>query len=188
MTDAPQATKAAGRSNLDLRVGSILPAAILWSALCATAAWSGLLHWQTESLRLVVVGIFAAGGLLALPAAFIAAYLVTRYHRLKTQAFAAFFVSLTIMTIGATGMIFALVYRSYYAAWHAETFSYVWFLQLAFTTASALYQFATVGLRLYFPLGFVGLFLLSLWFARSFTLSQPASSATRQRNISPKAG
>ncbi|WP_200875502.1 hypothetical protein [Nitratireductor basaltis] len=163
-------------------------ATLSWAALCGLSAWTSLSHWQTEELRQVVVVIFSAGGLVALPAACAGAWLVLRRGSSKSQQFAAFFVCLTVMTIGTTSLIFALVYRSYYAAWHADTFSYVWFLQLIFTTASALYQFATTGLRCYFPWGFVGLFAFSLWFAWCFTLSLPASSATRQRNISPKAG
>ncbi len=38
--------------------------------------------------------------------------------------------------------------------------------QFAVTTAVALYQFATLGLRLYFPVGFAALFIAGLWFAR----------------------
>ena len=39
--------------------------------------------------------------------------------------------------------------------------------QFVFTTRGALIQFAVLGVRLFFPLGFVALFVASLWFARS---------------------
>ena len=42
----------------------------------------------------------------------------------------------------------------------------IWFLQFAHTIAAALYQFAVLGLRLFFPVGFVALLVASFWFAR----------------------
>ena len=42
----------------------------------------------------------------------------------------------------------------------------IWFLQFTHTIAAALYQFAVLGLRLFFPFGFVALFVASFWFAR----------------------
>ena len=35
-----------------------------------------------------------------------------------------------------------------------------------FTMLTALYQFVVLGIRLYFPLGFAALTLISIWFAR----------------------
>ena len=65
-----------------------------------------------------------------------------------------------------TGGLYALDYRAYYAEWHADTFTRIWFLQFAHTIAAALYQFAVLGLRLFFPVGFAALLVASFWFAR----------------------
>ncbi|MCA0057672.1 hypothetical protein, partial [Mesorhizobium sp. B261B1A] len=73
---------------------------------------------------------------------------------------------LAAATIGLTAGLYALQYRSYYAAWHAPTFTLTWGLQFVFTMAVALYQFVVLGIRLYFPIGFLALFAASLWFAR----------------------
>ncbi|WP_309086543.1 hypothetical protein [Chelativorans sp.] len=72
---------------------------------------------------------------------------------------------LTLATVGVTALLFAVDYRAYYAASHAHTLSYVWMLQLIGTTLNASYQFAVIGLRLYFPIGLIGLFAASFWFA-----------------------
>jgi len=73
-------------------------------------------------------------------------------------AFAAAFLCLTVFTIAVTSMIFALILRNFYAQWHGDPLSKLWLVQFAFTTASALYQFAVMGIRLYLPLGVMFLF------------------------------
>ena len=81
--------------------------------------------------------------------------------------FAAAFVALTVATIGATAFVFYLQFRVYYAQWHEETFSYVWFVQTFVTGAAAAYQFAVLGTRFFFPLGIVFLFAASFWLAKN---------------------
>ena len=83
------------------------------------------------------------------------------------RRFAACFLGLSLATIGVTAAIYALDYRQYYSAWHEETFTITWMFQFFFTAAVALIQFAVLGVRLFFPLGFIALFVASLWFARS---------------------
>ncbi|SIT52706.1 conserved hypothetical protein [Mesorhizobium prunaredense] len=39
-------------------------------------------------------------------------------------------------------------------------------VQFVHTMATALYQFIVLGIRLYFPLGFIALALAKIWFAR----------------------
>jgi hypothetical protein len=63
------------------------------------------------------------------------------------------FLGLGLATITVTAGLFALDYRAFYARWHADAFSRDWFLQQAFTTASAVYQFLVIGLRMYLPYG-----------------------------------
>jgi hypothetical protein len=66
-----------------------------------------------------------------------------------------------VMTAG----IFALQYRVFYAHWHAEFLTITWFFQLAFTSASAVYQFTVDSLYFYWPL--TQMFFLGFggWFA-----------------------
>jgi hypothetical protein len=82
------------------------------------------------------------------------------------SAFAAAFVCLLVATLGFTGGLFALQYRAYYAEWHASAFTLAWAFQFVFTVLVALYQFVVLGIRLYFPLGFIALVIAGVWFAR----------------------
>lgn len=144
-----------------------LGGALVWGALMGFCAMLGLLRldWEgTDRIRLVAL-LFTAGGALAFPAGLFAARLLSR-GRSGEVAFAAAFVCLLGATVSVTGALYALQYRAYYAEWHAETFSVTWMFQFVFTVLAALYQFAVLGIRLYFPLGFVALFAAALWFAR----------------------
>ncbi|MER8373752.1 hypothetical protein [Mesorhizobium sp. M1409] len=122
-------------------------------------------NWETPAKIRIVTLLFAVGAGLAFPIGLFAAKLVSQGRRWEV-AFAAAFVCLTAATVGLTAGLFALQYRSYYAEWHAPAFTYTWALQFVFTTLIALYQFVVLGIRLYFPLGFVALFAASVWFAR----------------------
>lgn len=121
--------------------------------------------WQTPTRVRFLALLFAAGGALAFPAALFFARLVSMGRNSET-AFAAAFLSLLICTVAFTSGLFSLQYRLYYAEWHAPAFSVIWAFQFVFTVAGALVQFAVLGLRLYFPIGFIALFAASLWFAR----------------------
>ena len=133
----------------------------------AVSAWCGLFlgGWQTPHGIFAVSMLFAAGGVLAFSVALTLARLLAPGRR-ADAAFAAGFVCLLAATIGFTSGLFALQYRLYYAEWHAPAFTKLWALEFAFTVAAALYQFAVLGIRLYFPAGFLALFVASLWFAR----------------------
>jgi len=147
---------------------STLVGAIAWGAAMGASALLVLAldHWETPQKMRIVVAVFAAGGALGFPFAIILARFLSHGRRPET-AFAAAFLSLAAATVCATSGIFALDYRAYYAEWHEEPFTRVWFFQFAFTVAAAFYQFAALGLRLYFPIGFVALAIVSIWFARS---------------------
>lgn len=130
----------------------------------AGSAWASLelAGWGTDEAIRRVGRIFFAGGLLAyLPAVFSARLLVAG-HRPETR-FAAHTVALAVATIAVTAVTFALVYRAYYAAWHAPAFTLEWAFEFGFTVASALYQFAVAGLRLYMPFGLAALLVFGLW-------------------------
>ena len=140
---------------------------LLWGATMGASALINLLldNWVTpEKIRTVSL-LFAGGGALAFPIGLFAARLVS-LGRGREVAFAAAMVCLAAATIGLTTGLYALQYRSYYAEWHAPVFTLTWGFQLAFTMAVASYQFVVLGIRLYFPLGFIALFAASLWFAQ----------------------
>jgi len=141
--------------------------AVLWAAVMGVSALFTLLsyNWETPDRIRFVILIFAAGGALAFPVGLYLARLVS-VRRGPEVAFAAAFVALLVTTVAFTSTIYAFQYRFYYAEWHAPTLSFTWARQFAVTTAVALYQFATLGLRLYFPVGFAALFIAGLWFAR----------------------
>ncbi|CAM5593046.1 hypothetical protein MAUB1S_10016 [Mycolicibacterium aubagnense] len=140
---------------------------LIWALSMGASAYVRLFlaDWQTPGSIVTVVAVFAAGGALAFPPGLYAARLVS-LGRPGEVAFAAFLACLIAMTIAVTGGLYALQYRSYYAEWHGTPFSLRWFFQFAFTSAGALYQFAMLGIRFYFPLGFVALFAAALWFVR----------------------
>lgn len=133
------------------------------AASAAHGVW--LRNWETPSKIQSVAVLFALGGAAGFPLGLFLARLFATGKRTET-AFAAALLGLSVATISATGTAYALIYRSYYAAWHAEPFSLTWLFQLAFTSIGAAAQFAVLGLRLYFPLGFAALLLAGLWFAR----------------------
>ncbi|WP_181175652.1 hypothetical protein [Mesorhizobium sp. B2-3-4] len=144
-----------------------LVGALLWAAAMGASALVNLLldNWVTPGKISTVSLLFAGGGALAFPVGLFAARLVS-LARGPEVAFAAAFVGLAAATIGVTAGLYALQYRSYYAEWHAPVFTLTWGFQLVFTMAVASYQFVVLGIRLYFPLGFVALFAAGLWFAR----------------------
>ena len=145
-----------------------LGGAIGWGAAAGSCALSGLMldDWQTPAKIRAVFLLFALGGFVAFPFGLYFARLLAGWRQTGATAFAAAFLCLTLATIAATAALYGLQYREYYAQWHEEAFTLIWFLQFIHTLAAAAYQFAVLGLRLYFPLGFVALLAVSLWFAR----------------------
>ena len=145
-----------------------LGGAIGWGAAAGSCALSGLMldDWQTPAKIRAVFLLFALGGFVAFPFGLYFARLLAGWRQTGETAFAAAFLCLTLATIAATAALYGLQYREYYAQWHEEAFTLIWFLQFIHTLAAAAYQFAVLGLRLYFPLGFVALLAVSLWFAR----------------------
>ena len=122
-------------------------------------------NWETPQKIRTVTALFALGGAAGFPLGLILARFLS-YRRQGETAFATALLSLAAATAAMTAAFFALQYREYYAEWHADAFTRIWFLQFAHTFAAALYQFAVLGLRLFFPLGFVALLVASFWFAR----------------------
>lgn len=142
-----------------------LGGALLWGSANAFSAFVGTFHWATTHHLALVCLLFGLGGALAFPVAFLFAELVTGKKR-RSARFAAAFIFLSLGTILFTAVLFSLNYRIYHAAWPHAPFSRIWLLQVAFTVAGTFYQFAVIGLRLYFPIGFIALFGASLWYSQ----------------------
>ena len=121
--------------------------------------------WQTPDKFAAVGVLFALGAALGFPLALFVARFVSS-GRSAEAAFAAMFLALSLSTIGVTAFLFGLNYRSYYATWHEDFGTIVWIFQFTFTVAAAVIQFAVLGVRMFFPLSFIALFAVSLWFAR----------------------
>ncbi|MGF9567318.1 hypothetical protein [Neorhizobium sp. JUb45] len=141
-------------------IGCSTAAAFLWGlAMMITATAGLLLRGRVESFHLpTILLVFFAGGVLGWWLADLVGHffqrIVIRRRVLAVLAFAG----LAAATVFVTAGLFALEYRSFYAQWHAETLSGIWFLQFIFTSASAFYQFAVMATRLYLPLGPLFLF------------------------------
>jgi len=146
---------------------TVLVGCVCWALVMAASALLEVWRdgWQTEAKFVTIAALFGFGAAPAFPLGLIFARFVS-LGKSAEVTFAAHFLGLLLATIGVTGLIFAFDYREYYATWHEEAFTVTWMFQLVFTTLGALIQFAVLGVRLFFPLGFAALFLASLWFAR----------------------
>jgi hypothetical protein len=143
-----------------------LGGALLWGLVTGASALINLMlaEWATPLRIREISLLFIAGGAIAFPTAvYLARYL--SLGRGREVAFAAMFVCLLTATIAFTSGLHASLFW-FLAEGHAATFSRDLFTELLFTVAAALYQFAVLGIRLYFPIGFAALLLTSLWFAR----------------------
>ena len=147
---------------------SAIAGAILWGlAMTLSAQLSLWIAIRLDTWHLLALSIlFFAGGLVAWPLA-LCAIRFCSYRRRPETWFAAAVFFLSCGTVIITAGLFALQYRIYYAQWHGEFLSKLWIIQLVFTTAAAVYQFAVMGLRLYMPLGAVVLFVTALLIARN---------------------
>jgi hypothetical protein len=142
--------------------------AIAWGAAMALSAQASL--WISTAAQTAhywsLTALAFSGAALAWPFS-LWCFRFLAFGRARQAAFAAAFLSLTLVTLGVTAFLFAILYRNFYAQWHGDPFTKLWLVQLAFTTASALYQFAVMGLRLYLPLGVAFLAAASYLLARS---------------------
>lgn len=139
----------------------------LWAATMAASAAVWLLlsgRFATSQSGAILV-IFALGGALAFPVALYVTRLLARDGG-PDRRFAAAFVAFGLASVLGTAFVFSMQYRIYYAQWHQPFPSVIWFFQLIFTGAAAVYQFAALGTRMFFPVGFVALFLVSWWQSR----------------------
>ncbi|GAC1041009.1 hypothetical protein thsrh120_10130 [Rhizobium sp. No.120] len=136
-------------------------AAMVVSVLAALYLRNGLLTNHFSALTF----IYFFGAALSWPALI---PLIRRFTRRRPTGarFAAFFLALSIGTVAMTAFLFAMDYRWFYSRWHAPFGSLIWIFQFLFTSASAVYQFAVLGLTLFLPFGLLCLIVVSAYLAR----------------------
>lgn len=137
-------------------------AAPVWGAAMALSAGLSLaLDNRAENFHLpAILALYFFGGVLGWLAA-LPLFHVRARGRARETRLALALLCLTAGTVASTALLFALQYRLFYAQWHEPFGTRIWALQFAFTSASALYQFAVLGLRLFLPFGFVCLIAAS---------------------------
>ena len=109
--------------------------------------------------------IFFVGSLLGGVFAWTLACLIARGLR-PTSRFTCALVSFSVFVPPATAFVFYLQYQDYYSQWHHPFLTEVWFWQVGFTGAAALYIFAVAAVKYIFPLGLFLLIGAALWFTR----------------------
>ncbi|MEM1048966.1 MAG: hypothetical protein AAGL24_22630 [Pseudomonadota bacterium] len=135
-----------------------LPIPVFAIAFAALVPVHALWLEQPVSARIVVASlIFFAGGLAGGGFAWIVTALLAR-GRAWSARFSLALIANAVSVPPATAFLFFLQYRTYYAQWHEEPFTTVWFWQIAFTGATALYLFAVSAVKYIFPLGLPLLF------------------------------
>jgi hypothetical protein len=164
MVDTPRLTTRVHRALPSAAVA--VAGSCLWALAMAGSTYLELLRagWQLPERIAWVVCIVAAGAAMAFAPAFTLAGVLAG-SRGRTVRLAAALLSFGGLTVCVTAALYALQYRSYYAAFHDPVFTVTWGVQQAFTTAGALYQFAVSGVRLYMPVGLAAMFVTGLWFA-----------------------
>ncbi len=142
--------------------------AVVWGLLMAASALVSLyVRNRLETAHLAqLLALYLAGGVLAWPFVVFTARLVSRNARLETR-FAACLVLLAVGTIAMTAFLFAMDYRLFYSQWHQPLLTKTGMRQVFGTSASAVYQFAVMGLGLYLPVGLPLLAAVSLWLAKA---------------------
>lgn len=140
---------------------------MLWASVMGFSAAVALYlrtEWITGHLA-AVVAIATAGGAIAYAPSLVVLRLVATNGR-PVFCFVSALLLFGTVTVGTTAMLYALVYRQFFAAWHGDTFTVLWLYQFVFTVLTALYQFAVLGLALYWPVGVVALVALAVHEAR----------------------
>jgi hypothetical protein len=139
-----------------------------WGLIMTISALIGI--WLRNGLIVAnpfaIASVFFYGGALAFaPAVWLARLAFARCGWILRFLGGAFIVALATHT--ATSAIFALQYRVFYAHWHASFPSIVWFFQLGFTSAGAVFTFTVGSLHYYYwPASCLAFLGFGLWFAR----------------------
>ena len=138
-----------------------------WGLLMAFSAMLAI--WMHNGLivasPLALIALYFYGGSLAFaPGFWLAAVLFDR--RGMAWRFIGSTIVILLATHTATAGIFALQYRVFYSHWHSSFPSVVWFFQLSFTSAGAIYQYSVDSIYYYWPFTLICFLAFGLWFAR----------------------
>lgn len=134
-------------------------------ALSAFVALTVELGWPVDRQTVSILAVYFSGGLIGCLLAWpFIVFVGNRVSMPVATVFAAFM--LTGLTLGATAGVLALDYRAYYAQWHDDILSKIWLYQQFYTALGSTYQFAVIGIRLYWPIGVLCIIPASLWLAR----------------------
>lgn len=141
--------------------------AVAWAlSMAASFLLSTKLFGHASGSHAATLGaLYGLGGLIGWAVA-VPLIRFSGHGRTAPTVFSAWFLLLGVTTIAATAGLFALQYRLFYAHWHAPFPSRIWVYQQIFTSASALYQFAVLGLRHFLPTAFLLLLGLGIIMAR----------------------
>lgn len=135
-----------------------------WSAAAGASAFLGLSHWADSERAAAVAERFALGALIAFPIACLLAHLLARTAR-PVRRFTVFFFMLGLATAGTTALVFASQSIRDAAAWHGHYPVHLVGIWVFYAVVTEFYEFAVIGMRLYFPYALTALFAFSLWFA-----------------------
>lgn len=138
-----------------------------WGAIVMLSALAGI--WLRNGLFVAnpfaIASVFFYGGALAfLPALW---FMTLAFGgRGKIARFVCGTLVIAAMTHLGASAIFALQYRVFYAQWHASFPNIVWFFQLAFTSAGAVFTFTVGSLHYYYwPASCLAFLGFGAWFA-----------------------
>lgn len=154
-------------SSPSLNWRTITIGALIWGVVMATSAYTApmLRGWGSPANFMKVVLLFGVGGVIAFPIGISLANWLSKDRSCQTRVATAL-LGLGIGTVGVTALLYVIDYSNYYSEWHEPAFTKRWVLEVLITSIVALYQFAALGMRLFFPLGFCALFAAVAWFSR----------------------
>ena len=140
---------------------------LLWAGLMALSALVSmyLRHWENHAHFETIILVFCLGGFFAFAPAMLAYNVIAR-GKTRSQRFAAAYIALLFVTLGATAFVYYIQFRDYFAQWHEAALSRIWFLQTFYTGLGAAYEFAVLGSRFYLPIGLIALFGASFWLSK----------------------
>lgn len=147
------------------------PSAVLFGSAAwgiVMAASVTLSFWIDNGLLIAnllgLIAVYFYGGSLAFtPGIWLAVFLFGRSG--TAMKFIGSTIVMLLATHTMTAGIFALQYRVFYAHWHAPFLSIVWFFQLGFTSAGAVFTFTVSSLHYYWPFSCLAFVAFGLWFA-----------------------
>ena len=149
-------------SQVTIVLGSVVTGIAMSVAGYVNLTWHDWLFVQPAQAIFLLFGIGGALG-------FLPGFLLTRtffQERSKPVRAIWSFLSFALGIHLGCAVVFGLQYRIFYAHWHAQFPSLVWFFQFTFTSLAASYQYTVHARFIYFPLVWLIFLGLAVWFHR----------------------